>query len=58
MKKIGKLNINKHKAMRSLDRICQNNKFYLLRSIQETHVNWNFLIIYGYHFLINHIQLW
>ena len=44
---------NLHKAMQILVDSYQRIKNSLLQLNQNTHVNWNFQIIYDYHFLIN-----
>ena len=50
-------NLNKHKALRTPDRIFRNNKSCLKQLIPETLINWNSMIIYGYHFLIKQNQM-
>ena len=41
-RKIRNLNINKHKATRILDPICQTNKkLFVAVNKKKTHVNWN-----------------
>ena len=51
-----KYNMNIHKDMIIKDGVYQNNNDLFVTIHPKTHLNWNCLIIYGCHLLINHSQ--
>ena len=55
-RKLGKCDTNIQKSMRIPISVFHTNKKLFVTIHPKTHLYWNLLIIYGYHFLINHSQ--
>ena len=54
VRKIRRCDRKIHKAMIIPVDIHEINKKFTVTVQQKMHVNWNLLMIYGYHFLTNH----